>query len=295
MRLITLLFVLLFSTNLFAGDEQKVKQGLVERFTSGLSDAVENILDGEGDTQVRIDMGEDYKPEFSIVTVRPIAIHHSVDATFIQLQLSDHKIRGDSRLAGNIGVGYRKLSDSKTSMTGANVFFDYDEKGNARASVGVELRSSAFDVLANYYVAISGGKTVGDYTERTLDGYDISVVGQVPYIPWVNVIGKSYRWEAEKNSKDSTGETLSFEMTLTPNLIAEVGFDDNNINGTDNFAKITFIYPPRETPTAATEFVSKRAFVQFDMSTELLSIVRRSNKQSIESEGTGVVITRLVE
>ena len=292
MRLITLLFVLLFSTNLFAGDEQKVKQGLVERFTSGLSDAVENILDGEGDTQVRIDMGEDYKPEFSIVTVRPIAIHHSVDATFIQLQLSDHKIRGDSRLAGNIGVGYRKLSDSKTSMTGANFFFDYDEKGNARASVGVELRSSAFDALANYYSAISGDKTVGDYTERTLDGYDISVVGQVPYIPWVNVIGNSYNWEAEKNSKDSKGEKFSLEMALTPNLIAEVGFDDNNISGTDNFAKITFIYPPRETPTASTEFVSEKAFVQFDMSTELLSIVRRTNKQIIESEGSGVVMAR---
>ena len=114
-------------------------------------------------------------------------------------------------------------------MTGANVFFDYDEKGNARASVGVELRSSAFDALVSYYSAISGDKTVGDYTERTLDGYDISVVGQVPYIPWVNVIGKSYRWEAEKNSKDSTGETLRLEMTLTPNLIAEIGIDDNNI------------------------------------------------------------------
>ena len=295
MRYLILIFALLFSSTLFAGDEQKVKQGLINQFTTGLSEAVENILDGEGDTQVRIDMGEDYKPEFSIVTVRPIAIHHSVDATFIQLQLSDHKIRGDSRLAGNIGVGYRKLSDNKNSMTGANVFFDYDEKGNLRASVGVELRSSAFDALANYYSAISGGKTVGDFTERTLDGYDISVVGQVPYIPWVNVIGKSYRWEAEKNSKDSTGEKLSLEMALTPNLIAEVGFDDNNISGTDNFAKITFIYPPRETPTASTDFISEKAFVQFDMSTELLSIVRRANKQTIESEGTGVVITRLVE
>ena len=293
MRLVIFLTTFVISFNVFAGDEEKVKQGLVERFTSGLSEAIENILDGEGDTQVRIDMGEDYKPEFSIVTVRPIAIHHSVDATFIQLQLSDHKIRGDSRLSGNIGVGYRKLSDSKNSMTGANVFFDYDEKGNARSSAGIELRSSAFHALANYYSAISGGKTVGDFTERTLDGYDISVVGQVPYIPWVNVIGKSYRWEAEKNSKDSTGEKLSLEMALTPNLIAEVGFDDNNINGTDNFAKITFIYPPRETPTAATEFVSKKAFVQFDMSTELLSIVRRTNKQAIESEGTGVVIARL--
>ena len=107
MHLVIFLTTFIISFNVFAGDEEKVKQGLVERFTSGLSDAVENILDGEGDTQVRIDMGEDYKPEFSIVTVRPIAIHHSVDATFIQLQLSDHKIRGDSRLAGNIGVGYR--------------------------------------------------------------------------------------------------------------------------------------------------------------------------------------------
>ncbi len=293
MRYLILIFALLFSSTLFAGDEQKVKEGLINQFTTGLSEAVENILDGEGDTQVRIDMGEDYKPEFSIVTVRPIAIHHSVDATFIQLQLSDHKIRGDSRLAGNIGVGYRKLSDNKNSMTGANIFFDYDEKGNLRASVGVELRSSAFDALANYYSAISGGKTVGDYTERTLDGYDISVVGQVPYIPWVNVIGKSYRWEAEKNSKNSTGEKLSLEMALTPNLIAEVGFDDNNISGTDNFAKITFIYPPREAPTASTDFVSEKAFVQFDMSTELLSIVRRTNKQAIESEGSGVVISRL--
>ena len=292
MRLVILIFFLLFSSTLFAGDEEKVKHGLIDRFTNGLSEAVENILDGEGDTQVRIDMGEDYKPEFSIVTVRPIAIHHSVDATFIQLQLSDHKIRGDSRLAGNIGVGYRKLSDSKTSMTGANIFFDYDEKGNARASVGVELRSSAFDALANYYSAISGDKTVGDYTERTLDGYDISVVGQVPYIPWVNIIGNSYNWEAEKNSKDSKGEKFSLEMALTPNLIAEVGFDDNNISGTDNFAKITFIYPPRETPTASTEFVSEKAFVQFDMSTELLSIVRRTNKQIIESEGSGVVMAR---
>ena len=34
-------------------------------------------------------------------------------------------------------------------MTGANVFFDYDEEGNARASVGVELRSSTFEVLGN--------------------------------------------------------------------------------------------------------------------------------------------------
>ncbi len=38
---------MLLSTSLFGGDEQKVKKGLIDRFTTGLSEALENILDGE--------------------------------------------------------------------------------------------------------------------------------------------------------------------------------------------------------------------------------------------------------
>ena len=293
MRFLIPLIIFLMSFNVFAGDEEQLKKGIIEKFTSGLSSSITNILEGEGDTKVQIDMGEDYHPEFSIVTVRPISKHHSNDSTYIQLQLNEQKIRGEGRLSTNIGIGYRKLSDSKDSITGANVFVDYDEEGNTRASVGLELRSSSFELLANYYQAISGGKTVGSFTERTLDGTEISAVGQVPYLPWANVVASHYEWEANKNSKDSKGDKISLEMTLTPNFVAEVGYDDNNISGTNNFAKVMFVYPARETPTASTDFVSDTPFVQIDMSSELLSIVRRSNKQAIESEGTGVVITRL--
>ena len=186
------------------------------------------------------------------------------------------------------------MSDSKESITGANIFLDYDEEGNARASIGLELKSSSFDVLANYYAAISGGQTVGDYTERTLDGVEVTAVGQIPYLPWANLVANHYEWEAEKNSKNSKGEKISLEMQLTPNFLAEVGYDDNNISGTSNFAKIMFVFPARETaPAASTDFLSEKPFVQGDMSLDLLSIVRRSNKQAIESEGTGVVISRL--
>ena len=286
------MLVFFISFNVFAGDEEELKKGFIEKFTSGISSSIENILGGEGDTKVQIDMGEDYHPEFSIVSVRPISKHHSNDATFIQLQLNEQKIRGDGRLSTNIGIGYRQLSESKDSITGANIFVDYDEEGNARASVGLELRSSSFELLANYYQAISGGQKVGAYTERTLDGIEISAVGQVPYLPWANVIASHYEWEANKNSKDSKGDKISLEMTLTPNFIAEVGYDDNNISGSNNFARVMFIYPSREKPTASTDFVSDKAFVQIDMSSELLSIVRRSNKQIIESEGTGVVMAR---
>ena len=292
MSFLRYLVIFFIPFNVYAGDEDKLKKGIIEKFTSGLSSSIENILDGEGDTKVQIDMGEDYHPEFSIVTVRPISKHHSNDATFIQLQLNEQKIRGDGRLSTNIGIGYRKLSDSKDSITGANVFVDYDEEGNARASVGLELRSSSFELLANYYQAISSGQKVGAYTERTLDGAEISAVGQVPYLPWANVVASHYEWEANKNSKDSKGDKISLEMTLTPNFVAEVGYDDNNISGTNNFAKVMFVYPARETPTAMTNIISDTAFVQIDMTSELLSIVRRSNKQIIESEGTGVVMAR---
>ena len=126
MSLIKYLIIFLISFNAYAGDEEKLKKNIVEKFTSGFSSTIENILDGEGDTKVQIDMGEDYHPEFSIVTVRPISKHHSNDATFIQLQLNEQKIRGEGRLSANIGIGYRKLSESKDSITGANVFVDYD-------------------------------------------------------------------------------------------------------------------------------------------------------------------------
>ena len=292
MTFLRYLVIFFISFNVYAGDEEKLKKGIIEKFTSGLSSSISNILDGEGDTKVQIDMGEDYHPEFSIVTVRPISKHHSNDATFIQLQLNEQKIRGSGRLSTNVGIGYRKLSDSKDSITGANVFVDYDEEGNTRASVGLELRSSSFELLANYYQAISGGKTVGSFTERTLDGTEISAVGQVPYLPWANVVASHYEWEANKNSKNSKGDKISLEMSLTPNFVAEVGYDDNNISGSNNFAKVMFVYPARETPTASTDFISDTVFVQIDMSSELLSIVRRSNKQIIESEGTGVVMAR---
>ena len=51
-------------------------------------------------------------------------------------------------------------------------------------------------------------------------------------------------------------------------------------------------YPPRERVAATTNLVGEKPFSQIDMSDELLSKVRRSNKQIIESEGTGVVMAR---
>jgi len=294
-----LLVLLIFSCHLQAGDEDALRKNILQRTTDKVSSALEGLIsgNGEGETRVQITTGEDYHPEFSIATVRPLAPHEGADAWFVQLQLNEQKIRGKGRISANAGIGYRQLSDSKRSLTGANVFIDYDDEGNARTSVGLELRSSAFEVNGNYYRALTGGKTVGDYTERSLDGAEITIVGQIPYLPWANIVANHYEWEKNKNSKDSKGDKISLELTITPNLIVDVGVDDNNIDGQQNFAKIMFVYPPRsgDRVAASTDLIGDSAFAAGDMSAELLSLVRRTNKQVIESEGSGVVIGRATE
>mgnify|MGYP001216439272 FL=1 len=297
MRFLYLFLFLIFSLQIQADDADQTKKGIIGKTTSKVSSFLESIIggDGQGETQVKIATGEDYHPEFSIATVRPLSPHPGVDAWFVQLQLNDHKVRGKARISTNVGLGYRQLSDDKRSLTGANVFIDYDAEGNARSSIGLELKSSSFEVLGNYYRALSGSRGVGDYTERSLDGIELSLVGQVPYLPWANVVANHYEWKKNKNSKDSKGDKVSLELTLTPSLVVDLGVDDNNIDGTNSFANFMFVFPPREKVAASTNFVADTAFSDGDMTTELLSLVRRTNKQAIESEGTGVVIGRLSE
>ena len=285
------LLVLAISAN--AAETDAVKQGILSSMTSGISSSIAEMIGGEGDTEVQISARENNKPEFSIMTVMPISVHPGKDAWFVQLQLNNTQIRSVNRYTTNVGLGYRSLSANKNTMIGGNVFIDYDAKGNSRYSLGFEFRTAVFDILINYYEAISGQKTVGDFKERALNGNDMSINGQVPYLPWAKINLTHYEWKKVNNSKNSKGDKLSFELLLTPSVVLEFGVDDNNIQKKDNFAKIAFVYPPREGPSASTDFVSDEAFPDGDMSSQLLSKVKRSNKITLESEGVGVTISRL--
>ena len=283
----------LLTFSVYADDEDALKQGLLSSMSSGIASSIASVIGGQGDTEVQFSAKEDNKPQFTIMTVRPISVHPGKDAWFVQLQLSNTQIRSQSRLSTNIGLGYRTLSDNKKSMIGGNVFVDYDEEGNSRYSLGFEFRTTVFEILINHYEAISGQKTVGNFKERALDGNDMSINGQIPYLPWAKINLMHYEWKKVNNSKNSKGDKLSLDLLLTPNVVLELGVDDNNIQKKDNFAKLSFVFPPREGPSASTDFIADEAFPGGDMSSQLLSKVKRSNKITLESEGVGVTISRL--
>ena len=283
----------LLTFSVYADDEDALKQGLLSSMSSGIASSIASVIGGQGDTEVQFSAKEDNKPQFTIMTVRPISVHPGKDAWFVQLQLSNTQIRSQSRLTTNLGLGYRTLSDNKKSMIGGNVFVDYDEEGNSRYSLGFEFRTTVFEILINHYEAISGQKTVGNFKERALDGNDMSINGQIPYLPWAKINLMHYEWKKVNNSKNSKGDKLSLDLLLTPNVVLELGVDDNNIQKKDNFAKLSFVFPPREGPAASTDFIADEAFPGGDMSSQLLSKVKRSNKITLESEGVGVTISRL--
>tara|TARA_Y100001936_G_C15888687_1_gene566775 strand:+ start:18 stop:908 length:891 start_codon:yes stop_codon:yes gene_type:complete len=290
-KLILILSFISFS-KVLADDTNAAKDGVLNKVTESISNSIENVIGNNGDAEVQITTGEDYKPEYSIMKIVPLAAHPGVDAWFVQLQLNSHNIRGKSRTSINSGIGYRNLSENKKYLVGVNVFFDYDEEENSRGSVGLELRSSVFEAIANYYETISDPTTVGSFTERSLTGYDLTLVGEVPYLPWANVVGNFYVWEAEKNAEDTEGSKISLEMTVTPTIILEGGFNDNNNMDRVSFFKAYFVYPPRERVAATNKLIGDSAFSSGDMSGELLSKIKRTNKQVIESEGSGVVMAK---
>jgi len=294
-KILILLFLAICPVVAYADSLEGVINKVYEKGENKLEGFIaEKLFDGPGDTEISINTKKDGKPEYSIMIVRPISIHDD-KLNFYQLQISNNHVLGDARQTLNLGYGHRFLSSDKTKFVGFNTFLDRDIHSNSRMSVGAEIRSSAFEANGNFYKALSesdgAGNSVGNNRERVLDGYDINLVGQIPNMPWANLVYTDYKWMKSKNSKDSQGRILKAEFNLTDTVTLEAGFDDNNISKIDEFLKLTYSYPPKDRPTAL-DGLSDTAFEMGDVSGEMLTKVRRTNTITVEVEASGVVIAR---
>ncbi len=294
-KLLILLLLAVYSTASYADSLESVINKVYEKGENKLEGFIaEKLFDGPGDTEISISTKKEGKPEYSIMIVRPINIHDD-RLSFYQLQISNNNVQGDARQTLNLGYGHRFLSNDKTKLVGLNTFLDRDIHNNSRMSFGAELKTSVFEANGNFYKALSeshgAGNDVGSNQERVLDGYDVNLVGQIPQMPWANVVFTTYRWESVKNTKDSEGEIFKTELDLTPTVSLEAGFDDNNISKSEEFLKLTYNYPPKDRPTAL-DGISDAAYELEDVSGEMLTKVRRVNTITVEVEASGVVIAR---
>ena len=240
-----------------------------------------------------IDEGSGSEPYGYAVFVIPISQTKNT-LLFNQSQINRYTVLNSSRVAANLGVGFRQLSDDESYFIGTNLFFDLDDEANKRASLGLEFHSSIVGANANLYRSLgSSSNLVDGNTERVLDGYDINIVGQMPFMPWAEIVYTDYRWEAEIASQDSDGYKFAGEFWLTDYLRLEIGVDDSKATNRNEFAGLSFSYPSRERPSLNDGFFTSKAFPEVSVRADLNMKVRRNNRLVIETEGSGVVITRL--
>ena len=255
-----------------------------EKFIN-LAEIAKNLIPGEGDTEVSIDFRENFKPDYSILGVREVEKTDSGNI-FTQFSLFNTEKDNEERIVGNLGFGKRMLSNENTLMTGFNAFLDYDDNGNTRSSLGIEARSAVLDFGYNYYYGLGNGTD-----EKVLDGYDLQLASQVPYIHWADIFVNAYEWEGIDRD-DIRGRKYGSELLLNPNLNFEVAYDDKSKKGLedDRYAKFIFVYPPRTGPTLQDGFFNDTKWKkEKDMSGELLTKVKRNNKIMIEFKGKSTI------
>ena len=254
--------------------------------SKNVSEYVSNLIPGNGHTEVSIDLRENNKPDYSILGVREILELDSGNI-FTQFSLFNTEQNNSERIIGNLGIGSRKLLNSDTLMIGMNAFIDQDfNESHKRGSFGFEVRNSVLDFNGNMY------RSLQDTTkEIILDGWDYRLAGQVPYVHWSKLFINGYEWDGVLR-EDIKGRKIGSEMVLTPISILELAYDDKDKKGLEDewYAKIQFIYPPKNNGPTALDGISDLAWKENkDMSGELLSKVQRNNKIMIEFKGSSTI------
>ena len=254
--------------------------------SKNVSEYVSNLIPGNGHTEVSIDLRENNKPDYSILGVREILELDSGNI-FTQFSLFNTEQNNSERIIGNLGIGSRKLLNSDTLMIGMNAFIDQDfNESHKRGSFGFEVRNSVLDFNGNMY------RSLQDTTkEIILDGWDYRLAGQVPYVHWSKIFINSYEWDGVLR-EDIKGMKIGSEMVLSPISILELAYDDKDKKGLEDewYAKIQFIYPPKNNGPTALDGISDLAWKESkDMSGELLSKVQHNNKIMIEFKGSSTI------
>tara|TARA_B100000941_G_scaffold59633_1_gene39128 strand:+ start:115 stop:942 length:828 start_codon:yes stop_codon:yes gene_type:complete len=250
-----------------------------------ISEYISNLIPGDGDTEVSIDLRENYSPDYSILMVRELSSDTN-ENTFTQLSLFNTEKNSDDRIVANLGLGKRFLSEDKFSMTGINAFVDYDDEGNLRSSIGFEMRNAVLNFAFNNYFGLDDADG-----ERVLDGYDMRLASQIPYIHWADLFVNSYSWEGEQRN-DVDGLMVGSELSLSPNLNFEIAYDDKDRGGLDDeyYVKLMFVHPPRNGPTLSDGISGDMWRKQTDMSDQMLTKVKRNNKIFVEFSGSASIV-----
>ena len=264
---------------------------LIDKTSDKLSSFITNNLVGGGLTEFSIDIPED-DVEIQFLNFKELN-KEELENSFSQFSINTQETNDDTRYIINYGYGKRYMDKDKSVITGFNAFLDYDFEGHARTSVGIEAKGSMLDFSANYYLGLSDIEKINGVNERVLDGYEINLTSQLPYMPWAKINYQNYEFVKDKASEDTGGNIVSLEMSLTPNLQFEASRNFVSVSGVDDEDTYRLMYynPPKNKTSMQDGLFSSDIFEKENMENKMIEKVRRRNKLTIEIQGA-VILTK---
>ncbi|HBP58329.1 MAG TPA: hypothetical protein DD668_02010 [Alphaproteobacteria bacterium] len=267
-------------SNSEGGAEAGLAKHLLNEATDAVSAWAESMVPG---TEVSISGQDNGKPEYSVATIQEIETETNSSGTvFWQGQVSNHD--GGDRTTVNLGLGYRRLSSDENWLFGANTFVDqefpYDHQ---RASIGLEAKSAAVDLTVNQYMALSKWKrAAAGNRERALDGQEIEVGAQVPYVPSARLFLNSFKWNGVDSASDIEGISYSLQLnsSLGSGWVLEAGRKDFDSRPDEDFARITYRLGLGSDVGSedSAPFISDKMFETGSVKHRTLEKVRRTNR-----------------
>ena len=279
-KLIFITCLSLFTTFAYADTSNDI----INKLSDKVSSFVENTLGG--DTEFSLEFPEDDDVELEILKFKELDSSENQNS-FSQFSLHTQEVNDDTRFILNLGYGQRYISSDKSMITGMNAFIDYDTEGHARTSLGVEAKAPILELTGNYYLGLSGVETIDGTKEKVLDGYELNLSSQLPYMPWTRINIQNYDFEKDKASENTGGNLVSLEMNLSPSIQFEASrnFIDTSGVEDENSFKIMYYNPPRNKTSLQDGFISASAFEKGDVEAKMKDKVRRRNAMTIEVQG----------
>jgi hypothetical protein len=283
------------AANSVSGGLSGAKSFLTQTLKEQITNALQNNLDlpeWAKRIDVQFDLETDVKPVYSIRTVQPLyQSADKVNTFFTQLRYARHTDFDLRRHTSNIGLGYRRVLLDNTVMLGANVHYDREwRRSHSRLGAGLEARWSGADIFLNRYQGLSSERTVSStVTEDIIDGWDVQVLLQVPYIPSTRVMATGSRWKKSANDYIN-GWRAGLESDLTPFTQISLGAVDVNDQSDPEFFVNFRIslggYGDKRPTLLAENSISKVAWEMRDMSAYTLDRVRREENIRLKQTNT---------
>ncbi|MDB0016074.1 inverse autotransporter beta domain-containing protein [Alphaproteobacteria bacterium] len=272
-----------------ANPEQSLVDGVVKKSVDKAAMSTAGAIDNSmahSKTDISITGIKSKKTRYAITNVKGFEPSDNGHAqTFMQSSLAN----ANSRAVLNLGLGRRYLSEDESVITGFNVFLDYDPKyGHQRASIGAELKASAFELTANSYKALTKWKKgKSGNQERALDGHDIELGAQIPYMPAAKLYVKNWKWKGEDGVGDTKGNTYSLAFShLVNGVQVELGRRDyDGLTKDENFGQLTYTIPMGwQSAQSSKPLFSSEMFESASMKNKMLDKVRRNNAIVIQTK-----------